>query len=118
MKNGSICLWVLFLILSFIRIGFSDEIYNIGNRREIFVDDELRYIFLPFYCSIQTEWRPSRNNAILEECFDKALEKYEGMPDWINQKNIRLKQIRTLQIEGLNLALEQLGAFNKESKAV
>ncbi|HOV33934.1 MAG TPA: hypothetical protein PLX23_11300 [Candidatus Hydrogenedens sp.] len=42
MKNSFIYLWVfIFLILSFISTGFSEEIHNIKNRREILVDDEL-----------------------------------------------------------------------------
>lgn len=94
--------------------------YSHAGMAQRFVDDSISYIFLPFYGAIQMEWRPSRNNAILEECFDEALEKYGkiGMPDWINQKNIRLKQIRELQIEGLNLLIDKLGALNKETKAV
>lgn len=94
--------------------------YSHAGMAQRFVDDSMSYIFLPFYGVIQMEWRPSRNNAILEECFDKALEKYGkiGMPHWINQKNIRLKQIRELQIEGLNLLIDKLGALNKETKAV
>ncbi len=94
--------------------------YSHAGMAQRFVEDRMSYIFLPFYGAIQMEWRPSRNNAILEACFDKALEIYGkiGMPDWINQKNIRLKQIRELQIEGLNLLIDKLGALNKETKAV
>ncbi len=42
MKIFSICLCVsIFLLLSFVRTGFSEEVYNISNRREIFIDNKL-----------------------------------------------------------------------------
>lgn len=94
--------------------------YSHAGMAQRFVDESKYYIFSPFVEAIEKEWRPSRNNAILEECFERALQEYgkTGIPEWINHKNTRLRQIRTVQIEGLNLAIEQVGALNKEIKAV